>query len=429
MSFEEIFIGFLVALAAGALIGLERQQDKAASHQSGPGGVRTFPLIALTGALAAFASNTLGIWPFLGALIVIGSFLAISFYKDRGKGHSLGITTPIAALITFLLGAFALLPDLPLDTGHRYLLIVACAAVVMALLSFKEPLHQAVQQVSNDDIYATAKFVILALVVLPLLPNRTFGPLDILNPFHIGLMVVLVAGVSFLGYIATRLSGSHGGLLATGFLGGLVSSTAVTVSMAEQSKQSPSMPPLAGLAILAASSTMFARTLLLIAILNIDLFPHLLFPLGAMMMVGYGMVFFLYRQSHHRLSPDGVEVSHRNPFELAFALKFGLLYSLVLFIAKGAQLVLGDLGLYASSILAGSTDVDAITLSMVQFHLEGLASETAMMAITLASMTNTFAKTLLAFGLGGWPLARAVGPAMAFILAAGGATIYWEISF
>ena len=429
MSFEEIFIGFLVALAAGALIGLERQQDQASEHQPGPGGVRTFPLIALTGALSAFASTTLGIWPFLGALMVLGSFLAIAFYKDRGKGHSQRITTPIAALITFFLGAFALLSDLPLDTGHRYLLIVASAAVVMALLSFKEPLHQAVQHVSNDDIYATAKFVILVLVVLPLLPNRTFDPLNVLNPFHIGLMVVLIAGVSFLGYIATRLSGPHAGLLATGFLGGLVSSTAVTVSMAQQAKHSPSMSSLAGLAILAASSTMFARTLLLIAIVNIDLFPHLLFPLGVMAAVGFGMVFLLYRQSHHRLSSDGVEVSHRNPFELAFALKFGLLYSVILLVAKGAQMALGDLGLYASSILAGSTDVDAITLSLVQFHLEGLTSETAMLAITLASITNTLSKTLLAYGLGGWPLLRAVGPGMAVILVAGGATIFWELSF
>ena len=182
MSFEEIFLGFLIALAAGALIGLERQQDKATQERPAIGGVRTFPLIALVGALSAFLAQTMGVWPIVAALLVVGGFLTVSYYKDRGRSIALGITTPVAALITFLLGVLALLPNIPLDTIHRYLLIIASAAVVMALLSYKEPLHQAITHVSNDDIYATAKFVILALVVLPLLPNRTFGPLDVLNP-------------------------------------------------------------------------------------------------------------------------------------------------------------------------------------------------------------------------------------------------------
>ena len=423
MSYQEIFNGFLVALAAGGLIGLERQQDRAGATRPRIGGVRTFPLLALAGALSALISHKMGIWPILGVLLIVGTFLAISYSKEWATDTTSGLTTPLAALITFLLGVLALHPEIPLGPGPRYMLIIASAAVVMALLSFKEPLHQVIQHVSNNDIYATAKFVILVLVVLPLLPDHTYGPLNVLNPFHIGLMVVLVAGISFLGYIASRLAGPNAGLLATGMLGGLVSSTAVTVSMARQAKTSPPVSHLAALAILAASSTMFARMLVFIAILNFSLFPQLIFPLGIMTIMGYGVVLFFYFKSRKALSAMNVEVAHRNPFELAFALQFGLLYGLVLFVAKAAQNMLGDMGLYASSILAGTTDVDAITLSMAQFHLEGLDTGTAVMAITLAAMTNTIAKTLLAFGLGGKQLIHDVAPGMAAIVVAGSAAL------
>ena len=418
MSFEETFFGFFVALAAGALIGLERQQDKAADQRPGLGGVRTFPLIALAGALSALLSQTLGFWPIMGTLFAVGGFLIVSYNKDRKEHATSGITTPIAALITFLLGALALLPDLQLDTTHRYLLIIASASVVMALLSFKEPLHQAITHVSNDDIYATAKFVILALVVLPLLPNKTFGPLDVLNPFNIGIMVVLIAGISFLGYIATRIIGATKGLAATGVLGGVVSSTAVTISLANQVKQSPNLSLPGAAAILTASSTMFARVLVIVGILNIALLPILITPLAAMALVGYGMAWVLYLKSSH-LQSKSASVIHRNPFELKSALTFGLLYAAVLIIAKAAQLYLGNRGLYATSLLAGTTDVDAITLSVIQFHLEGLSSVSAATAITLAAMTNTIVKGLLATWLGGWGLAKHVMPGIGACLVAG----------
>jgi len=403
MSFEEIFLGFLIALAAGALIGLERQQNKAGDQRPGIGGVRTFSLIALAGALSAFLSHTMGFWPILGALLVTGALLVVSYYKDWDRNISHGITTPIAALITFLLGVLALLPGLALDRGPRYLLIIASAAVVMALLSFKEPLHKAVKQVSDDDIYATAKFVILALVALPLLPDRTFGPLNVLNPFHIGLMVVLIAGISFLGYISTRLVGARKSLATTGILGGLVSSTAVTLSIATHVRKSPESARLGATAILAASSTMFLRMLAIVAILNLGFLPALLWPLGMMMVAGYLTVLALYLKSQPTPSGDA-SVSHRNPFELGLALKFGLLYALVLFVVKAAQTFLGDLGIFASSMLAGTTDVDAITLSMTQFHLEGLNSWTAATAVTLAAITNTMVKTILASWMGGGDL-------------------------
>lgn len=423
MTFEEIFWGFLIALAAGALIGLERQQDQALEKKPSLGGVRTFPLIALTGALSSLLAHSFGVWTVLGALIVLGAFLAISYYQDWVRDADPGVTTEIAALITFLLGALALLPNLPLATGQRYLLIVASAGVVMALLSFKESLHQAVARVSDDDIYATAKFIILALVMLPLLPNRTFGPLDVLNPYRTGMMVVLIAGISFLGYIATRIVGARKGMTVTGVLGGLASSTAVTVSMAMRAREAPSTVSVASVAILTACTTMFPRVLATVGILDPALVASLVWPFGAMTVVGYAAALFFYLRSRREL--EGPEpVSLRNPFELGSALKFGLFFAVVIFVAKAAHVFLGEKGLYASSVVAGSTDVDAILLSVVQFHNEGLAAATAVTAITLGAITNTVVKAGIAAWMGGRVLAMRVGGGLGVALAAGGLALF-----
>ncbi|MDT3779154.1 MgtC/SapB family protein [Nitrospira sp. MA-1] len=418
MTIEESILGFLVALAAGTLIGLERQQDLSVERKTGIGGVRTFPLIALAGAMSAFISQILGVWPIIATFLILGALLVVAYDKEWGRKDPPGIITPLAALITFLLGVVALLPALPIDPPHRYLLIVGSAGVVMALLSLKEQLHHVVQQVSDGDIYATAKFVILALVVLPLLPNRTFGPLDVLNPFHTGVMVVLIAGVSFLGYLCTRIIGSHKGLATTGIVGGLVSSTAVTISMATQAGENPRLVLPGATAILGASSTMFARMLVIVSLLQPDLFLMLLAPLGGMSLCGYVMSFILFNKAQ-RVPPDGPDISHRNPFELRPALGFGVLYAGVLFISKAAQTYLGDQGLYASSLLAGTTDVDAIMLSIVRLQQDGLLAWTAATAITLAAMTNTIVKLLLAGWFGGKPLIKYVAPGMIAILATG----------
>ena len=421
LAFEDVFLGFLVAVAARALIGIERQQSQALQNRPHLGGVRTFPLIALTGALVGLSSYALGIWPVLIAMGILGVFLGVEYYQEWRAGVSPGIITEIAALITFLLGTLAVLPGLPLPTGQRYLVIIASAAVVMALLSFKEPLHQVVERFSVDDKYATAKFVILALVVLPLLPNKTYGPFDVLNPFNIGLMVVLIAGLSFIGYVAVRLVGTKRGLAFTGFLGGLVSSTAVTVSLASKTRQDKRLLAPATMAMLTAWSTMFVRMLVIVGILDPTLLMKL-WPLGVMAVAGYitALVFYLQLRGD---AVAGSELSFRNPFELAPAFRFGLLYAAVIFVSKAAQVLLGDRGLYASSIFSGLADVDAITLSVLRFHQEGMAAHTAVTAITLAALTNTIVKAAIATWLAGGRMGRYVLTAGLIILLAGGVAV------
>lgn len=423
MTFEDIFLGLLVALASGALIGIEREQSAAHENKPRLGGIRTFPLLALAGALSALLAHTLGVWPILGALLVVGAFLAVSYFEEWTRDATPGVTTEVAALITFLLGVMALLPDLPMDAGHRYLLIVASASVVMALLSFKTPLHRAVARVSNDDIYATAKFVILALVVLPLLPDRTYGPLEVLNPYNIGLMVVLVAAISFMGYIAARVIGARKSVAMTGILGGLVSSTAVAFDLSARAAATPALTSLAASSILVASSTMFVRVLVMIFVVDATLLPELLTPLAAMTLAGYGCAALLYlRPAGSHL--DGTTVPHRNPFELSVALKFGLFYAVVMLCAKAAQTYFGSRGLYVASTLAGFGDVDALILSVARFHQEGLAGPSAAAAITLATMTNSVVKAGLTAWLGNAPLAWRVAAGVATMLMAGGFALF-----
>ncbi len=256
MTVDDAFLGILVALAAGILIGLERQQDLGLERKTGMGAYEP-SLSFLWGGLICFGRPSSWGWTAVVTLVIISLLLVVAYFRAWPRRAYPGVITPLAAVIAFLLGVFALLPTLPLPTTHRYLMVIGCAGVVIALLSLKERLHRAIQQISGQNIYATAKFVILALVVLPLLPNQTYGPLDVLNPFHIGFMVVLIAGLSFLGYVCRRIMGPNKGLATTGILGSFVSSIAVTLSMSREARNRPQLTLPGSIAILSAASMMF----------------------------------------------------------------------------------------------------------------------------------------------------------------------------
>jgi uncharacterized membrane protein (DUF4010 family) len=431
MSFRDAFVAVIVAVAVGALIGAERQQATSApaAEQAPPepswssrdfGGIRTFPLIGLLGALGALTIPVAGLWLLAGLLGGVVAFVAIS-HQQTSRRNEIGISSEVAALLTFALGAVAGMRDL-LPDEQRFLLVGASGSIILALLALKRPLHGFVSRVSSDDVYATVKFVTLALIVLPVLPNRTFGPLDVLNPYKIGMMIVLVAGISFAGYVAARVVGNHRGLLVTGLLGGLVSSTAVTMTFAGRAKQEPGLVAVCTVAIVAACSTMFARVVAVIAVVDRPLLASLAPALGTMAIVGFGAAALLYRRSRHPAPSDraGDQVKLRNPFELRQAVTFGLLYGVVLFVAKAAQTTFGSSGLYLSSVLAGLTDVDAITLSAAELHRGGLADATAATAIVLAATTNTIVKSGIALSLGGKRLGKSVVAILGAALAAGG---------
>lgn len=444
MTFQQTLVSIAVAVAAGGLIGAERQQSQssAAAELATPvdmdgkrpssdfGGIRTFPLIALLGALGALVRPIAGMWMLGGLLVGVIAFIAVS-HAWSGQRGGIGISSEIAALVTYMLGALALMNDLVPDDSQRYLLVAGCSAATLALLALKQPMHQFVGRVSADDVYATTKFLILGLIVLPVLPNQVYGPLNVLNPFKIGMMILLVAGISFTGYLASRLVGQNRGLLLTGLLGGLVSSTAVTLTYAGKAKTENRLAPLCAVAIVVACSTMFARVVAVVAVVDRPLLSTLVWSLGTMATVGFGASVLLYVKTRRDEAKDGdspsVEkkaredgVSLRNPFELKQAVTFGLLYGCVLFVAKAAQTYLGTGGLYASSILAGLTDVDAITLSVTDLHRSGLETPVAATAITLAAVTNTIVKSTMAITIGGAVLGKTVASILGGALLAGG---------
>jgi len=320
--------------------------------------------------------------------------------------------------VSFALGAIAASPQL-LPDGPRYLLVAAIAASTMTLLALKRPLHGFIDRVSEDDVYATAKFVLLALVVIPVLPNRTYGWLDVINPFKIGLFTAIVAGISFAGYVAVRLFGGQRGMILTGVLGGLASSTAVTLTFSGRVKENDRFVKLAAIAIVAASSTMFLRMLVIVGVRDPALLPRLAPSLGAMAVAGYAGAMLLYRREATG-SGTGEPVRFRNPFELRRALAFGLVYALVLVVVKAAQVYVGSIGLYLSAVVAGLADVDAITLSLAELHHAGTAPEVAARGIALAGISNTLVKMTMAWLVGGWSLGRRVGVVLLVALVIGG---------
>lgn len=416
MTLQGALLDLAVACVAGALVGVERQQAHAAEKDEEFGGVRTFPLFALLGCIGSLLRPAAGPWVLVAMLVAATVMLAISHARDAQK--DIGITSEVAALVTFGAGALAGSEDL-LEAQQRYVLVSSVSALTMGLLALKKPLHGLVARLSSDDLYATAKFVLLALVVIPILPDRTFGPFEVLNPFKVGVMIALVAGISFAGYVAARALGSDRGLLVTGLVGGLVSSTAVTLTFSARAKEEPKLAPLSAVAIGAASSTMFARIVVVVAAVDRPLLATLAAPLVTMAVVGVLVAAFVYR---HDVSGKRSEaVPHRNPFELKRAIQFGLLYGVVLFVAKAAQTYLGTAGVLGSAVLAGLTDVDAITLSLTELHRDGMAASTATLGITLAAITNTLVKAGLAVVLGGRALGKRVSVVLGSAIVAGGA--------
>ena len=421
MTLLDVFLSLGVALAAGALIGAEREQAQSGGRRPDFGGIRTFPLIALMGALGALLIPVAGIWVLVVLLAVLGALLAVSHAREPAE-QGPGLSTEIAALLTYCLGAVAALPQL-LPVPDRFMAVAAGAASVMALLALKSPLHGFAAKVSTDDIYATVKFVILVVVVLPLLPNRTFGPLEVLNPFKVGLMIVLVAGLSFVGYVTARVVGGQRGLLLTGFVGGLVSSTAVAMTFSGRAKEQPELASLCALAILVASATMFARIIAIVAVADPALVASIVWPMGSMAATGFALSFYLWWRESHRGTKTAA-VPLRNPFELKQAIKFGLVYAVILFVGKAAQQAFGTSGIYLSSLVAGIADVDAVTLSLAELHRQGLESSTASAGITIAAATNTIVKAGIAVVLGGQALRRRIVTTFLLMLAAGAVAIF-----
>ncbi len=398
-----------VALALGLLIGLQREwRTKTSAHASFlSAGLRTFGLIGLLGGLTAMLAEYVGMWLIGLGFAGIALLFAVAYFRHSGNEEGIGLTTEIAALITFALGVTVLL-------GHIVLASVT-AVVVTFFLGLKPTLHHIVEKLEREEFYATLKLLLISVVLLPILPNRGYGPWDVLNPYEIWWMVVLIAAISFVGYFAMKIGGARHGAILTGLFGGLVSSTAVTLSLSRYARTVPNLSAPLASGILAACSTMFLRILLVASALAPDITRSLLFPLGTVSLVIYAFAFYQWRRSGDRDSGPGPDL--QNPFQFATALKFGLLLTAILLLARALTEWLDQAGLYLLAAVSGITDVDAITLSVSRMSLGELPLETAVMAILIAAAVNSLVKIGMSIFIGGFrfgtQVALPLGTAMA----------------
>ncbi|OQB86384.1 MAG: MgtC family protein [Planctomycetes bacterium ADurb.Bin126] len=409
-----LFYRFGAALAIGLLIGLEREHAASREQEKIFAGVRTFPLLSLAGCTAMLLSETLSSpLPFVAVAALIGLLIAIAYTVGAQRGQ-IGMTSEVSAVITFLLGAVCY--------GEYFALAAAITVATMVLLSLKLEMRTLAEKLSQEDIYATLKFAVITAIVLPVLPNRTFGPLDVLNPHKIWLMVIFISGISFLGYFLIKIVGPRRGIGLTGLLGGLASSTAVTLSFSQRSTRETALAKPFAMAIMVAWTVMFARVLVVVSALNRALFNQLWLPLGSAAVIGLCYCGYLFlAQRTHEAGDGATNDTFANPFDLGPAMKFGLIYAGILLVAKAAQVYLGETGIYLSSIVGGLTDVDAITLSLSQLSRSGTGAldlATAARGIVFACISNTIVKGGLVLASGARELRRAMLPGFLAVLGA-----------
>ena len=407
-------IEYAIAILLGALVGIEREKHKTEKTETiQTAGLRTFILLALLGAVAGWLSRELATpWILAAALLIIGAYVGVGYLvTTRETPQAAGLTTEIAALTVFVLGAMVML-------GFSEIAI-ALGVLTAATLAYKDPLHEFVGKLGWEDVFAGLRLLIATFIALPLLPDRAIDPWGAINPYALWLLVVLISGLSLVGYALTRWLGSRKGALITGLAGGLVSSTAVTLSFSRETRSNPKNATALASGILTAWAVMFGRVLVLVGVVNPALLASLLAPFGLMgLVVGGFAAFFYFRSGADKRPATAKELNVSNPFSLTAAARFAALFAVVLVAVKIAQETFPPSGTYAVAAVAGLTDVDAITLSMAQVAKDG-TTQVAVIAIVIAALVNTTVKCGIAFVLGGAPLGKPLLLATAVTFVAG----------
>lgn len=403
-----VYLELGIAAGLGLLVGLQREwmQKEAA-------GIRTFALITIFGTVVGIAGIE---QPSFGPWIIVAGFLAVAALMvmenvgrlRSGEEHP-GPTTEVAALIMFGVGVLLAL--------HYIGPAVCISGGVAVLLQWKKPMHDFVDRIGEEDMRAIFRLVLIALVVLPVLPNRSYGPYNVLNPFHIWLMVVLIVGISVAGYIAYRFLGARVGTVLGGVLGGIISSTATTISYARRTRNAPETAPATTLVIMLASTIVFIRVGFEVLLISPAIAASVLPPLGATMLLMAAVCVVLYLRRHEL---DAEIATEKDPSALRTAFLFGALYALVIFILAAVKEHFGKTGTYLVAVLSGMTDVDAITLSTARLIETGrIGVEDGWRMILLAVLSNIMFKAIIVAVLGHPRLLRRIAPLFGISLAGG----------
>ncbi|MBW7836201.1 MAG: MgtC/SapB family protein [Sphingomonadales bacterium] len=404
------FENLAAALALGFVVGLERGWS---FRERGEGtrfaGLRTFMLIALLGGLTVILSNALGELVLIigfGALALVLAAVVLRAGAAAGGDH--GITTVIAALITYSLG---MLSGLGLYT------IAASAAVVTAvILGLKPVLHSWLQGIERNELAAALKFLVISAVVLPILPDQGYGPWAALNPYQIWWMVVLISGISFIGYFAIKWTAPGKGIMLTALVGGLASSTAITISFSRLGSKSEGLRRMLSAGIVASSTMMLLRMLVVAAAIEPMLAQKLL-PMLAVAAATGGVAAWRIWPAGEKGAVNLSELSATS-FDLDVPLRFGALLAIVLLVSAAARAYLGDSGLYLVAALAGLTDVDAMTLTVARNISLGLPLSLAAGVALTAAVANTLVKAAIVAATGGKDMAVPVAAAFVAMIAA-----------
>ena len=389
------FYLLFVALAIGLLIGVERGwQERDSEEGQRVAGVRTYGLIGLLGGVLGVLSVDFG--PLIIGLGLLGLFVLLGgfFLAKQMRQGNWSITSLVAALLVYLLGVMAV-------TGQA--IVASSLAVVMVLLLSNKPiLHGWIRKLEAGELKAAIQLLLMSVVLLPVLPDQGYGPWQVFNPYKIWWMVVLIAGISFVGYFAMKIGGARRGILFTGLFGGLASSTAVTLHLSKLGKQASEIRSVIASAVLIACGTMYIRMLILVTILNSRLLPDLWLPITVMAVLTYlPSLFWWHRDGHHIAGPVS---ALSNPLEIRTAMGFGLLLAVVMFLGVFLRETVGNAGVLILSAVSGIADVDAIVLSLVGMA-ESISNQLFVLGCVIAAAMNNLLKALMAGLIGGRELA------------------------
>ncbi|WP_411827838.1 MgtC/SapB family protein [Luteolibacter sp. AS25] len=391
----DLYLRLGIALGIGLLVGAQRERVGKA-----PGGIRTFALISIFGSFSALLADEFGQWLLAASFLALTSLVLMANWLETKKEpvRGAGITSEIAAILVFAISAY-------LMHGEKQLAVVA-AGVTALLLHYKDPMHAFVGKLSKMDLQAIMQFVLISLVILPVLPNETYDPYEVLNPFKIWLMVVLIVGIGLFGYVAFKLFSAKAGTLLGGVLGGMISSTATTISAARDTKDSPTRATAAALIIMIATAISIVRVLIEVFAVANPFFLTIVAPFSVLLGVFLILTFILYRKKSEEIVSTN---DPGNPAQLKPAIIFGLLYALILFVVAFTREKFGESGLYVVAVLSGLTDVDAITLSTAQMmNKDNIDVGTGWRLIMVATLANTLFKGGAVALLGGRALLKRI---------------------
>ena len=408
-----IFYKLAAALGIGFIIGMQRENSYSRNNSRHPAGLCSFSIVSLCGALSCYLGELMeSIVPFVTGLVVVGLLLVASHVayglSNRGNGGPAGVTTSAALIMIYFLGA--------LCWFNRLLEACILMIILLWLLAVKRQLHEFAKKLSSEDIMATVKFAVISLLILPFLPNHAFGPpgLEVLNPHTIWLFVVFISGIGFVGYVLIKVVGPGKGIWLTGLLGGLASSTALTLNLVGRSRDNEQYVADFTLGIVLSWSVMYVRLYLICVFLVPSLALPLLAPLLVPVVPGLGYALYLkIRESKNHLQKT---TDFNNPFKLLPAIKFGLVFTVVMFLANAARVYLGSGALIACSFLGGAAEMDAVAFSLIDMCRKAtLENHSLILALLFASLANTITKGGIVYFLGAKAMRRPIIPAVVLI--------------